>query len=180
MAMPILAPAQIAQLSGLVAQYISNQRKSYSPRATRLSPQQKTALGGFFEDKVLDEVRLLVLVGERVANPAFYSILTVMGFNNLPDQSRMAAITFSDTVVSHVPLTEGLLFHEMVHVEQYRQLGIERFADLYVRGFLSGNGYDGIPLERNAYQLGAQYERDRAITFPVAQVVNAWIAEQRF
>jgi hypothetical protein len=64
MAMPILAPAQIAQLSGLVAQYISDQRKSYSPRATRLSPQQKTALGGFFEDKLLDEVRLLVLVGE--------------------------------------------------------------------------------------------------------------------
>jgi hypothetical protein len=35
----------------------------------------------------------------------------------------------------------GLLFHELVHVEQYRQLGIPRFAELYVRGFLSGGGY---------------------------------------
>jgi len=45
---------------------------------------------------------------------------------------------------------DGLLFHELVHVEQHRQLGIPRFADLYVRGFLSGGSYEAIPLEVNA------------------------------
>jgi hypothetical protein len=30
--------------------------------------------------------------------------------------------------------------HELVHVEQYRQLGIPKFADLYVRGFLNAEG----------------------------------------
>src|SRR2546429_7268300 len=44
------------------------------------------------------------------------------------------------------------LFHELVHAEQYRQLGVGRFAELYIRGFLSGGGYDGIPLEVNAYR----------------------------
>ena len=56
----------------------------------------------------------------------------------------MAAVTFCDVVVSHQPFTYGLLFHELVHVEQYRQLGIPRFAELYVRGFLSGGWYDGL------------------------------------
>jgi len=62
----------------------------------------------------------------------------------------MAAISFCDVVVSHEPFTDGLLFHELVHVEQHRQFGIPRFADLYVRGFLSGGSYEAIPLEVNA------------------------------
>ena len=65
----------------------------------------------------------------------------------------MAAVTFQDVVVSHEPFSDGLLFHEFVHVEQYRQLGRARFAELYVRGFLAGRGYPGIPLEINAYAL---------------------------
>ena len=107
-------------------------------------------------------------------------MLRNMGFTNLPDQSAMAAITFSDTVVSHVPLDNDLLFHELVHVEQYHQLGIGIFADLYVRGFLIGGGYDGIPLERNAYLLGARYEQDRAGSFSVTEDVTAWITGDRF
>ena len=64
----------------------------------------------------------------------------------------MAAITFCDVVVSHEPFSDGLLFHELVHVEQYRQLGVPRFSELYV-GFLNGGGYEEISLEVNAYTL---------------------------
>ena len=103
-----------------------------------------------------------------------------LGFSNLADQSAMAAITFSDVVVSHEPFSEGLLFHELVHVEQYRQLGIPRFAELYVRGFLAGGGYDAIPLEVNAYVLGGRYERNSAERFSVADDVAKWIADGRF
>jgi hypothetical protein len=49
------------------------------------------------------------------------------------------------------PFSDGLLFHEPVHVEQYRQLGIPRFSEFYVRGFLNGGSYEAIPLEVNAY-----------------------------
>jgi len=76
----------------------------------------------FFSPQVLDGTRLLVLQGERVANPDFYPMLRSLDFNNLPDQSTMGAITFSDLVVLHEAFTNGLLFHELVHVEQYRQL----------------------------------------------------------
>jgi len=97
-----------------------------------------------------------------------------MGFTNLPSFSTMAAVTFCDVVVSHQPFSNGLLFHELVHVEQYRQLGIPRFAELYVRGFLSGDGYDGIPLEINAYGLGGRFERNPETRFSVADEVGAW------
>ena len=134
---PQLTPDQITQVLGLVSQYISTQREQYAPRAIPLSVQQKVAVNGFFSPQVLGGTRLLVLQGERVANPDFYPMLRSLGFNNLPDQSTMGAITFCDVVVSHEPFSNGLLFHELVHVEQYRQLGIPRFSEFYVRGFLN-------------------------------------------
>jgi hypothetical protein len=137
-------------------------------------------MAGFFLPQLIDATRLLVLRGERVANPEFYPMLRNMGFHNLPDQSRMAAITFSDQVVSHVHFTDGLLFHELVHVEQYRQLGIPRFAELYVRGFVKGGSYEAIPLEVNAYALGGRYENNHAQHFSVADEVARRIAENSF
>jgi hypothetical protein len=92
----------------------------------------------------------------------------------------MAAITFSDVVVSHESFSGGLLFHELVHVEQYRQLGISRFAGLYVSGFLSGGSYEAIPLEINAYTLEGRFEGSRGRKFAVADEVRKWVAEDKF
>jgi hypothetical protein len=92
----------------------------------------------------------------------------------------MAAVTFKDVVVSHEPFSDGLLFHEFVHVEQYRQLGVPRFAELYVRGFLNGGGYDGIPLEINAYELGSRFEEHPERGFSVEAEVSSWIRQGRF
>ena len=180
MATPQLTPDQIAQVKGLVAQYIAAQRGGYGPRAIPLSVQQKAAMKGFFSPQLLDGARLLVLQGERVPNPDFYPMLKTLGFNNLPDQSMMAAITFCDVVVSHEPFSNGLLFHEFVHVEQYRQLGIPRFSELYVRGFLSGGSYEAIPLEVNAYALEGRFKLNPAQQFSVAEEVRRWVAEGKF
>jgi hypothetical protein len=137
-------------------------------------------MNGFFSPRLLESTRLLVLQGERVANPDFYPMLTGWGFKNLPDQSRMAAITFCDVVVSHEPFSNGLLFHELVHVEQYPQLGIPRFSELYVRGFLNGGSYEAIPLEVNAYTLGGRFENNPPQQFSVVDEVRRWITEGRF
>jgi len=94
MPIPHLKPEQVAQVSGLVAQYITSQRARYAPRAISLSASQKAAIAGFFSPQLIDETHLLVLSGERVPNPDFYPMLRNLGFNNLPDQSNMAAITF--------------------------------------------------------------------------------------
>jgi hypothetical protein len=180
MSIPTLSFQQIAQVSGLLAQYIAAQRERFAPQAGPLTAGQKAAVAGFFLPRLLDAVRVLVLRGIRVENPPFYPMLAAMGFSNLPDISQMAATTFYDVVVSHVPFTDGLLFHELVHVEQYRQLGIPRFSGLYVRGFLSGGGYDGIPLEVNAYALGRQFEGKPRRQISVADEVARWVREGRF
>jgi hypothetical protein len=178
-ATPRLTPDQIAQVSGLVAQYISTQREKYAPRAVPLSAQQKAAMTVFFSPHLLEDTPILVLQGERVANPDFYPMLRSLGFNNLPDQSTMAAITLCDVVVSHVPFTDGLLFHELVHVEQYRQFGIPRFSEFYVRGLPYGGSYEAIPLEVNAYTLGGRFESDPRRMFSVEDEVGRWAAEGR-
>jgi hypothetical protein len=77
-------------------------------------------------------------------------------------------------VVSHEPFSNGILFHELVHVEQYRQLGIPRFSDLYVRGFLNGGSYEAIPLEVNAYTLGGRFEANPRQQFSVEDEVRQW------
>ena len=179
MATPKLSPDQIARVSELVAGYISGQRRKYAPRGVPLFPQQRAPLEPFFTREVLDNVRVLVLVGERVPNPEFYPMLRGLGFKNLPDQSAMGAITFCDVVVSHEPFSSGLLFHELVHVEQYRQLGIPRFCELYVGGFLKGGRYEAIPLEVNAYSLEDRFRRDVRHAFSVQAEVAQWLAEGR-
>jgi hypothetical protein len=179
MATPQLTPDQIAEVSSLVSGYITTQRETALPLALPLSTAQRASMDGFFLPQVLD-TRLLVLNDTRVENPPFYVPLRRMGFTNLPSFSTMAAVTFCDVVVSHQPFTDGLLFHELVHVEQYRLLGIPRFAELYVRGFLNGGGYDRIPLEINAYDLGGRFERSTLARFSVADEVSRWIAEGRF
>jgi len=118
--------------------------------------------------------------GGRVSNPDFYPMLRGLGFNNLPDQSATAAITFSDTIVAHATLSDGQLFHELVHVEQYRRLGIPAFAELYVRGFLAGGSYDAIPLEVNAYTLDGRFRRQPDQGFSVEDEVGAWVRDSRF
>ena len=176
---PQLAPEQIAQVSVLVSQYITVQRVKYAPRAIPLSDQQRVPLEPFFAREVLNSVRVLVLRGERVSNPEFYPMLRGLGFKNLPDQSAMGAITFCDVVVSHEPFSDGLLFHELVHVEQYRQLGIPLFSELYVRGFLNGGSYESIPLEVNAYTLGGRFESAPRQQFSVQDEVSRWREEGR-
>jgi hypothetical protein len=179
-ATPKLSPHQVAQVSEMVAGYISAQRGKYASRAFPLSAQQSAPLASFFERDVLGSVRLLVLRGERVPNPEFYPMLRSLGFKNLPDQSTMAAITFCDVVVSHEPFSDGLLFHELVHVEQYRQLSIPNFSELYVRGFLNGGSYEAIPLEINAYSLEDRFRRNPGQAFSVQAEVTKWVAAGKF
>jgi hypothetical protein len=179
MATPKLTPDQFAQVSELVAQYISALREKYKPRAVPLSAQQRVPLQPFFGREVLDNVRVLVLEGERVPNPEFYPMLRGLGFKNVPDQSAMAAITFSDVVVSHKRFTAALLFHELVHIVQYRQLGIPGFSELYVRGFLNRGSYEAIPLEVNAYSLEDRFRRDPSRAFSVHAEVAQWLGDGR-
>jgi hypothetical protein len=51
-----------------------------------------------------------------------------MGFTNLPIFSTMVAVTFCDVAGYHQPFSDGLLFHELVHVEQYTRANLKNYA----------------------------------------------------
>ena len=182
MPVPTLVDAQIAWVAQLVAEYIDQQRQAFREKAVLLSANQVGAMQPFFPSSVLNSARLLVLTGDRVGNPPFYPQLVRMGFEPaaLPNFSLMAAITFVDTVVSHEKFTDRLLFHELVHVVQYEKLGLAEFANKYVRGFLNGGSYDGIPLEMNAYELDARFAGAPTKAFSVTDEVQRWIGADSF
>jgi hypothetical protein len=162
--------------SQAVAEYISVQRDRYYSRGVPLTVGNTWSR--FFPVADLERVRVLQPGLERVPNPPFYPDLEKLGFSGLPNFTTMAAITFDDVVVFHDPITPQLVFHELVHVTQYRLLGIEEFARLYVRGYLNG-GYDGTPLEVCAYQLDGRFIMGGA-GFDVEAEVKAWIESKRF
>lgn len=168
---PELSQQQIAAFTQAVAKYICGQRAHYCAQAVPLTFSE--IWPRFFAPVDLQRIRIVPPGQERVPNPPFYADLEKLGFTGLPNFNTMAAITFDDVVVFHNPLTPQLIFHEMVHVVQYRLLGVDEFARLYVRGYLQG-GYAGTPLEVCAYQLD-----DRFITgsvgFDVEAEVTSWI-----
>ncbi|HKD83686.1 MAG TPA: hypothetical protein VKB58_02975 [Terriglobales bacterium] len=126
----------------------------------------------------MQRIRVVQPGQERVPNPPFYAELERLGFSGLPNFTRMSAITFDDVVVFHEPLTPQLIFHEMVHIVQYRLLGVDDFARLYVRGYLQG-GYEGTPLETCAYELDGRFIMG-SVGFDVEAEVRSWIVNGRF
>ena len=183
---PVLSSEQIASLTLEVAQYIRAQREGYYSRAVPLTFSELWSR--FFSADDLQRIRAVQagvaaqpakFVGaERVPNPPFYADLEKLGFTGLPDFSAMPAICFDDVVVFHEPLTPQLIFHELVHVVQYRLLGVDEFARLYVRGYLHG-GYSGTPLEICAYQLDGRFIMG-SVGFDVEAEVRAWMENGRF
>jgi hypothetical protein len=169
-----LPPAMVSQLVSMVESYISDSRKKYAPQAVPLTEAQRAAMQPFFPAEILSTVRLCVLRDARVPNPPMYSMAKLMGIRDLPDFSDMAAITFVDVIVSHEEFTNDLLFHELVHVVQYAQLGVKEFAARYVNGFIKGGSYEEIPLEKNAYSLEGRFTANPGQVFSVFDEVRRW------
>ena len=79
-----------------------------------------------------------------------------------------------DVIVSHQEFTDALLFHELVHVVQYAQMGVKEFAARYVNGFIQGGSYQEIPLEKNAYALEGRFSQNTSEQFSVDDEVRQW------
>jgi hypothetical protein len=174
-----LPSALIAQLTAGVESFILSNRKKYLPQAEPLGPERLAPLEPYFPVDILRNARFLVLKDSRIDDPPFYSMAKMMGVRNLPSFSDVAAVTFVDVVVSHEEWSESLLFHELVHVVQYAQLGNKEFASRYVNGYIKGGSYEEIPLEKNATELEERFGRKNG-TFLVADEVRSWIEKGKF
>jgi len=164
-------------ISWIAASYIAKQRKHFRQASKQLPASQCSHLQAFFPPAILEKVRV---ANAAVPSPPFYRSLRKLGLKTIPDLSTIAGITFMDVIVHSERLSDDLLFHELVHVVQYEVLGLKRFAERYVRGFLSTGSYDDIPLERQAYALEARFTKRPKEAFSVLESVTEWNQSRSF
>lgn len=134
------------------------------------------ALKPFFSEDVLADVRIAVV--HSLEDPWFYRIIRRFGIDPPMDMAHVGGITLDDTVVVAKHTTTpgdwlSLIFHEMVHVAQYGELGLDEFIRRYVEGYLrSGMDYFGIPFEQQAYALQERFDVAPHLPFSVQEEVR--------
>jgi hypothetical protein len=141
--------------------WIEQQRAMYLHQARSLTDFERSALAGHFSAEILTRVRVAFV--ERISNPPFLATLlqqlSLFGKQVQFDFSNSAGITFGECIlIPGEALPVDLLFHEMVHVEQYGFLGISDFARAYVQGIMNSDFiYERIPLEIIAFEMSDRF-----------------------
>lgn len=163
-------------LAYLVAEgssWVLSQRDAFRPASVQLSDDERAQYSAYFAAETLAAVQYAVV--DRIENPGFYDDLAARGVEIPLDFTEMQGIAFVDTVaISRRGLREQdrarLLFHECVHVAQYRHLGVAEFMSQYVLGW-ANNGFDyfAIPLERQAYELDRRFSQGEV--FSAEQII---------
>ena len=149
----------LSALGYLAALYIHYQRRKWYGRGRPLSEPLRKRFGEYFAAGDLSSVRIVEHARLPIPNPPGYGQPLKLSRFALPDPGQVAAMTFDDVVVARGEIWESLLFHEMVHVTQFRLLGVRRFAEQYMRGFVATRSYGGIPLEVCAFALEERFLR---------------------
>jgi hypothetical protein len=171
---------QVQDAIAKVSLYLQVQRDHYYPIGEPLNSEWRSKLAGFYSESLLDRVRILELKDRRVDNPWFYEEARAKGIQNLPNIAHKVAVTFLDVVVFNQKMTQRDVFHGLVHVAQVKLLGEERFAELFVRGFLQARSYFLIPLKAHAFALDTRYAEDPETRFSVEDEVLRWDMQDRY
>lgn len=161
-----------------IGHYITSQRDLLHDSGIPLTRCIKSRLSDYFPRADLDRTRLVECDPLPIAAPPFRRTARFLGLY-FPELPFVGAITLDHIIASREPLVPGVLFHELVHVVQFRLLGVDTFARLYVRGLLRGGSYEGIPLERCALELEHRFEI-RCSPFDVEAEVRSWIKRDLF
>jgi len=165
---------QILQGAAIFKDYLQRERSRHRPKGSPLKREWTAALHPFFSSALLSSVRILELRGQRTPNPPFYAQARSLGFTNLPDISHQASVTFLDVVVFHENVEERKLFHGLVHAAQVQILGLDRYVELFVRGFLKRKSYFMVPLKAHAFALDLRFVVERSKPFSVEEEIRHW------
>jgi len=175
-----LTEARVAEMVSGVMAYLRRERELYFRASEPLSLGWRTAVQAYFSGTLLDSIRTIILKGARIPPPPFYSEAMAMSSGNFPDFVHLASITYLDTIVFHDEILLRTLFHGLVHATQMALLGLDRYADLYVRGFVKFRTWIAIPLEAQAYQLDTRFAMSPAASFSVEDEVKSWAEQGRY
>jgi hypothetical protein len=156
--------------------WVAEQRDIHRPHARALIDAEKDEFGSFFDPHILDIARIRSV--PVVENPGFYSDIRDLQLPRLLDFNTAQGITFKDTILvtDHLVRTDlqakSIVFHELVHMVQFRALGVTEFIRRYVKSwFENGFSYRATPLETHAHALQERFERDPGKGFWVMDTV---------
>jgi hypothetical protein len=170
---------QIALASRWLSTYLHEQRDHYLPAAGPLSSQHQARMWPYFSFELLGQIRVLELQGARVAHPEFFGQARACGYDP-PEISHMDSLTFLDVVVFNEQISERALFHALVHTVQIQVLGLERYAELWIRSFVQSKAHFSVPLEVHAFSLSSKFLRPSPERFSVEDQVRRWVADSRY
>jgi hypothetical protein len=175
-----ISEEQIAEAVRLLSKYLREQSEHYKQVAIPLTNLQKASMWPYFSALVLDRVRIVELNGERVPNPPFYEQARALGCLNLPEWTHMDSLTFLDVILFSEKVTDRRLFHALVHVVQFELLGLERYCELFIRGFLAAKHHFSVPIEAHTYSLESKFVASRSDRFSVEDRVRLWVHQGRY
>jgi hypothetical protein len=132
-----------------------------------VKPQASVRLPHYFSEKLLVDAKCVLV--DRVPTPP----LSALGLKRYAvfEQGDYDGITYLDTffLKKRNVADEGLYFHELIHVVQWRVLGPERFLAAYADG-LEQFGYRDSPLEAMAYDAQTVFSQSKRV-FNAEQLV---------
>ncbi len=151
-----------AQIESTVA-WLSEWRERLRPQSVSIAEADKEYLAAYFRETTIDHVTYAV--DEEMPNPpAFEAMAREGGAMPLNLSANANGIPFIDTILisrrssEHDAWRRQCLFHEMVHIVQFDQLGLDRWAELYVSGSAAfGYRYMKNPMELDCQVLEHQY-----------------------
>jgi hypothetical protein len=136
-----------------MARWIDRLHAQHAAQAVSVREAGPARLAGYFPKALLDSAR--VVTGEALPFPpvAEYGLPEFAGMAT-PD---MAGITFGPMYfVRAEDPAGGVHFHELVHVVQWKTLGVAEFLSTYAVG-LAQHSYETSPLESVAFWLEGQF-----------------------
>ena len=185
--MPIGTSRPVSWLLGLLAVvWLWTTQWRFRRNARPLNEQERATFGTFFSSDLLSVVRVLEV--PRITLPlAWMGELLVGGTNILREPGGIALGSLVviargefDAAETSSNRRASILFHELVHVAQYRTLGIRGFLTCYLRGwFENERDYFSIPLEVQAYDLQNRFDRGVLGTDEVSQEIARWCLRTR-
>ena len=173
------SPEQIAEAVEWVSSYLHEERDYYAPVAVPLNAVCRMRMHQYFAPSLLERIRIVELQGARVRVPDFFAQVRALGFEP-PEITHMDSVTFLDVVAFNQTLSERALFHALVHAVQIDILGLERYAQLWVKGFLRTRTHFTVPLEVHAFTLTSKFLQPTTDSFCVEDHVVRWFIDDLY
>ena len=161
-------------LEGFLALWRQN-RDKYYPIANPLPPALKEAMQPFFPSNLLNQVRYI-----KPDPPLSLPVERLQAFADIPRFEHQHGVLILDVIVLNQALTERSLFHSLVHSVQMQVLGLESYAEHYLRSLFRTKAYVSVSFEVQAFHLEARFAAAPSEAFSVQEEVELWVAQNRY